>query len=266
MHDSSLQPRILLVEDDPSNRRLLTRQFERLGCAVDAMERAEQALEALRCVRYDVLVTDLFLSGQSGEWLLQQVCEQLSGRRPMAVVLTGETRTETHARLQLQGADQVLVKPVGLEDLSRLVERWREQASDCAATGTSEDFPQMLQEMAAVVDFRVLAHALGELDVVEVQRFLDLFLEGMDAALPELRRGLMAQDADAVIRICHRQSGAARAIGANICQGPLHDINSCATQERWQDAHKALQQLGTGLDRLREVRQRLQRQAQFQQS
>jgi two-component system cell cycle sensor histidine kinase/response regulator CckA len=58
--------RVLLVEDTDAVRQTLTSMLEWHGFAVTAASTAEEALEFARTLRFDLLLTDVALPGQSG--------------------------------------------------------------------------------------------------------------------------------------------------------------------------------------------------------
>ncbi len=69
-----LEARVLVVEDDASVRRAVTRILERSGLAVEAVGRAEEALEALGAgTPVDLVLTDLVLPGMGGRTLVDHL-------------------------------------------------------------------------------------------------------------------------------------------------------------------------------------------------
>lgn len=77
--------RVLVVEDSEDQAGLLTRYFERAGCAVEVVGTGEEAVTAYRRCPPDVAVIDLQLPGMDG-W-------ELSGRMriespEVAIVIT----------------------------------------------------------------------------------------------------------------------------------------------------------------------------------
>lgn len=252
--------RVLLVEDDAANRRLLTLQFQALGCSVRALEDAAEALEVLRQQRHDLLVTDLFLQGErDGEWLLDAVARLPSATRPACVVLTGETSIAVHERLRVRGAMAVLVKPVRLEQLQALL------LGDGATAQSGEEphsaLSATLEDCRPVLEPAVLDRALGREHLGEAHRLLELFLSGMDAVMPDIRRSLMAQDTATIRQVCHRQTGAARIIGALPCAELLNRLERSAAAGSWDHARSLAAELLQAIEQVRTVHQRLLRHA-----
>lgn len=73
----ALKPRLLIVEDEPTTRILLTQIFERLGHPVRAAEDGFAALEEMRKEPPDILLSDLNMPRMSGFELLSVVRRKL---------------------------------------------------------------------------------------------------------------------------------------------------------------------------------------------
>ncbi len=122
--DPGTQPiyRVLLVEDDASSRRSLSRLLELTGFAVAAAADARAALEYLeQNARPDLLLTDLQLPGMDGVGLIQRA-RAIHADLPV-VVMTGSTSEESHDALDLAGVDLQLLKPLSVASMA---ERFRE--------------------------------------------------------------------------------------------------------------------------------------------
>jgi len=104
-------PRVLVVEDDVASRRLLKRILEQVGCQVDAVAQAEDALERIegQGLTYQLLVTDLALPGISGQELMHRLSS--AGHVIPTVVVSGYVSDADKADLELNGWDAVRVVP-----------------------------------------------------------------------------------------------------------------------------------------------------------
>jgi DNA-binding response OmpR family regulator len=123
--------RLLLVEDDESIGRPLTRTLEGQGYAVDWARNARAALDA---VRDDTALVLLDLGLPDGDGVA--VCERLRERRPdVAIVILTARREEVDVVLGLNaGADDYVVKPFRLAELlARVRARLRGRAPVPAA-------------------------------------------------------------------------------------------------------------------------------------
>jgi signal transduction histidine kinase/CheY-like chemotaxis protein len=118
--------KILLVEDDVGNRRLITRLLEVSGYVVQAVASAEEALVLLERSYFDVLVTDLSMPGMDGVELVGtlRAREQSTLRAPTpAVVITAYPLSEYQERCREVGVDVFLSKPINGTALRRALAR-----------------------------------------------------------------------------------------------------------------------------------------------
>jgi len=105
-------PSVLLVEDDPEQRRLLEAGLDRFGHRVAAVRDARSALSRLTMEPFDVVVSDLNLPGMRGDDLLRHV-RSINPGLPF-VMLTGENDVPTAVRAVQDGADEYLMKPASV--------------------------------------------------------------------------------------------------------------------------------------------------------
>ncbi|MFT5051907.1 MAG: signal transduction histidine kinase/CheY-like chemotaxis protein [Chlamydiales bacterium] len=117
--------RILIAEDSAVNRRIALHMVRRLGydgeVAVDGIE----ALDAVRCEAFDVILMDCQMPRMDG-FEATQAIRALGGaaaRTPIiAFTATAEAKDREHA-LAL-GMVDVITKPVAIEKLGEALERW----------------------------------------------------------------------------------------------------------------------------------------------
>lgn len=116
-------PRILIVEDSPTMRSLLSSSLESLDGAVKITE-AGSGFEALRELprgTYDLVVTDINMPDINGLELVSFVKSNEAYRSiPLVIVSTEGSERDREKGLEL-GADAYLVKPFEPEDLLETV-------------------------------------------------------------------------------------------------------------------------------------------------
>ncbi len=111
--------RILLLEDDPSLGSSLQSWLQLDGYAVDWLQRGDDAAAALATHDYQCVLLDRGLPGLDGDAVLRA----LRGRGvlvPVIVITARDTLPDRVQGLDL-GADDYLVKPFDLEELSARV-------------------------------------------------------------------------------------------------------------------------------------------------
>lgn len=128
-HDPSAirAPRILLVEDRPINREVLRRQLARLRIVdCDLAENGVDALSACERNDYAMIITDCAMPILDGAELIARVRDRERDRahRTVLIALTADATSRQRAACLSAGADEVLVKPLSLERLRELLERY----------------------------------------------------------------------------------------------------------------------------------------------
>jgi DNA-binding NtrC family response regulator len=117
-----LSTRVLVVDDEESQRTALASMIALWGYAVETAADGQEALEKLAAFPAHVLVTDLHMPRMTGQELLQHLKEQGGG--PAAIVQTAFGNLETAISLIHDlGAFWFLEKPVQSQALRLLIER-----------------------------------------------------------------------------------------------------------------------------------------------
>ncbi|WP_411720795.1 response regulator [Mycetocola sp.] len=111
---TAAQPLVLIVEDNPDQRDLLRRNFERSGCTVVLAESAEDAIVAYRRSGPDLAVIDLILPGMDGATLIARLREE---RPDCAIVVTSVLDPAA-----FPDSDDVLPKPFTRAHVERVLE------------------------------------------------------------------------------------------------------------------------------------------------
>lgn len=115
------QGRLLLVDDDPSLRRLMTIRLERAGHTVATAENADRALNTLESFPAECVITDLRMEGMDGLDLLERLGAN-HPNIPVIVITAHGTIPEAVAATQA-GALDFLAKPVDKEALLARVDQ-----------------------------------------------------------------------------------------------------------------------------------------------
>ncbi|KKW67822.1 regulator [Lampropedia cohaerens] len=114
--------RILLIEDDTSLGSSLQSWLELDGYAVDWLTRGDQAATALATHDYQCVLLDRGLPGLDGDAVLQalRTARTAQATLPVIMITARDTLSDRVEGLDL-GADDYLVKPFDLEELSARV-------------------------------------------------------------------------------------------------------------------------------------------------
>ncbi len=114
---------ILFVDDQPDALELFRELLEKRGARVVAVDSVPAAIAALQSARFDVLVSDIGMTGEDGFSLIRKVreLEQSSSARMPAIAVSGFSRTDEGRRALEEGFQVYLTKPVDPAELISLV-------------------------------------------------------------------------------------------------------------------------------------------------
>jgi phosphoserine phosphatase RsbU/P len=102
---------ILLVDDNESNRDVLTRQLEKQGYSVTAAEDGNRALELLKVEAFDLILLDIIMPGMNGLQVLEHLKEDASLRHIPVIMISALDEIEGVVRCIEIGAEDYLPKP-----------------------------------------------------------------------------------------------------------------------------------------------------------
>lgn len=112
--------KVLVVEDDHTVGRFVTRGLEEQRYHVDLVDEGPEGLERASSSSYDVIVLDLRLPGMSGVEVLRTLRDR--GITTPVLVLTAQDAVESKVQALRTGADDYVTKPFAFEELLARVE------------------------------------------------------------------------------------------------------------------------------------------------
>ena len=118
---SDVRGMILIVDDDPEMRSLISDLLNDRGHQVTTTHSGKEALTLLSKQTFEVILTDLRMPEMDGIDLLREV-KQIPAM-PNVVLMTAFGTVETAIEAMKQGAYDYLTKPVKSDELVRVVER-----------------------------------------------------------------------------------------------------------------------------------------------
>ncbi|MDQ3005410.1 MAG: response regulator, partial [Chloroflexota bacterium] len=109
--------RILVIDDNQTNRLILTKNVESMGCRVDAVSSGAKGLESLRNAHragdaYHVVLLDMQMPGMDGEQTARAIKSDPAMKDVKILILTSMGHRGDAARLEALGCSGYLLKPV----------------------------------------------------------------------------------------------------------------------------------------------------------
>ncbi|MBT3251450.1 MAG: response regulator, partial [Candidatus Marinimicrobia bacterium] len=112
---------ILVVDDQTDVRKGLQKLISPLGCAVDIAASGEEAIELISQQSYDIVLTDIKMTGISGIDLLNWITKNQSGID--VVMISGFGTIEMAVHCLQNGASHFITKPFDNQEIRKYIQR-----------------------------------------------------------------------------------------------------------------------------------------------
>jgi CheY-like chemotaxis protein len=125
--DRVIRARVLVAEDNIVNQRVAARLLEKLGCRVHLAANGAEVIEMLELLDYDLVFMDCQMPIKDGYQATREIREhEQGGRRVPVVAMTANAMVGDREQCLAAGMDDYLAKPVRVEELRRVLDRWLE--------------------------------------------------------------------------------------------------------------------------------------------
>ncbi len=114
--------RILLAEDNESNRKVTLKMLERLGYKADAVLNGREAIQALERQQYDLVLMDVVMPKMSGLDATKEIRRRFpASKQPKIIALTAYVIPNSREICLESGMDDYLGKPIQMDELKSMI-------------------------------------------------------------------------------------------------------------------------------------------------
>ena len=202
---------ILLVEDNPNNRRVAHAILSRRGHRVDTADDGRQALQKLAAAAYDLVLMDVMMPYMDGFEATRRIRAADGGVNPAVpvIALTAMASAADRQRCLDAGMDAFIAKPIDRDTFIATVEN--------IGTSRAAGALETTDDRQTHFDPTVLAglRPLEEAGFFSVKEYIETFVADGQHRLEALGVALEADDAASFEREAHTLKGGAREMGAN---------------------------------------------------
>ena len=213
----SEQLRVLVVDDDEMNRRMmrliLTREDHHVELASDGFE----ACEAVKAGHFDIILMDLQMPQMDGVETSRRIrtLEENEGRQAYIVALTASYLPEKGRELYDAGIDNYISKPFDVQHLRHMLKYGLDYRRN--KSGTDEEKPMSELDVIDISeqDFNPIIgiNQVGG-DEEAFRELLTDFVDELPQKIAEMEERLANKDMDAFSRCAHNLKGVSSNLGA----------------------------------------------------
>jgi len=115
--------KILIVEDNLVNLKLLKKILEKLECKVDSALNGLEAIEKIKNNNYDLVFMDLQMPVMGGIETVTIIRKKINRQVPI-IALSAAAREEDKSEALTAGMNDFLTKPLNLDQLKEKLLKW----------------------------------------------------------------------------------------------------------------------------------------------
>ena len=122
---------VLFIEDDRMNRRVVNDMLDVAGAVMVEAENAEDGLRLIDEQDFQVILIDLRMPGMDGITAIGHIRARADGKAQVPIiVVTADAALDLRQRCLDAGADEVIFKPVAMDDLFKAMGRVLAKGAD----------------------------------------------------------------------------------------------------------------------------------------
>ena len=241
---------ILVVEDNKTNQELLLQQLNMLGYKADIADNGHEALEKLKKTNYKLILTDISMPVIDGYQLTKHIrnSEQGTTQHKIIIAITANALIGEKEKCIQCGMDDYLSKPLNIQDLKKLLEKYTADLSNIQVNSASKSTNQQPQSTSQhskstnkqsrqLIDKSYLIRSLGN-DPSKHINVLKSFLKFAPGSIKDILSAYKDKDILQVRFFSHKLKSSARAIGAIELADANQNIEQAADNNNWEIIEK----------------------------
>ncbi len=230
--------RILAVDDNATNLKLIALLLEELGASISLANNGQQALELCSQQRFDLILLDIQMPELSGPEVARRIRSGDTGNRKTPIAaLTAHLLQEEKTHLLANGFDYCLTKPITEEQLKHLIESCCTRVNDTIA-------------MPVRIDL-CLSRARNKAELAK--EFLQNLLSSLDTTRTAIKTASQHGDCEALLHDTHKLHGACCYSGVPRLQQCSYKLEELIKRDAaMADINTAIEELLSAIEELQQ--------------
>jgi signal transduction histidine kinase/CheY-like chemotaxis protein len=247
--------KILIVEDNRLNQRILANMLDKLGYKTDIVGNGRLAVEAAAEQAYDVILMDIQMPVMDGVEATQQILAGSgSGKRPYIIAVTAHALEGDREYYLTAGMNEYISKPITLnqlvEVLYQAIYNRSEQDSSSAETAIVPNIKSEAILPDAPIDLVELAQLVGEDTDGFLKTMAPIFLEDTHLVMQSLATAVQCADGKGIQQAAHSLKGTSASMAMTKLAQFSHELEVMVKANDFSEAGQKLEQIEAEYDRI----------------
>ncbi len=260
-HESANDPnsgqaaaRILIVDDEPTNRMVLRESLAQAGAEIVETVNGQQAIAVSAEQEFDLIFMDCQMPVMDGYEATARIIEQAREKGlpvPRIIALTADATNTARLRCQESGMVDHLLKPLDFDTLKQVVQRHLpdlpggiqgKYTMERPGQKAPDDTVKILNRQT----LEKLASNIGNLEPV-----IHVFLQTLASRLNDIILAAQSRDPMAITRAAHTLKGSSSQFGAEELSGLCRQMEDMGREKRLAQVDALVLEISRAADRLR---------------
>ncbi len=232
--ESHLSVRILLVEDNPTNQKVVKNAVKKAGYPIDIVDNGKKVAGALSKADYDLILMDVQMPEMDGFETTKKIRREEGEKKHVPIIaMTAYAMKGDREKCLEAGMDDYISKPIDLQKLLKVIEKWTHS-----------------KKPAAPIDFKdALKRCDGDEKLLRelVQEFIGYIPEHLKA----LQGAIQSGNSETVEATAHTIKGSAGTLSMKGITQAAVKLEKAGKEKDIKDAKKTAQKLETEFQKLR---------------
>ena len=243
-------PSILIVEDDETNRFVLTTVLKNSEVNVTSARNGEEAVDLCRKGRFDLIFMDCQMPIMDGFEATRQIlanADSTGGKCPLIIALTADATQATRHHCKEVGMNDYLIKPLEFGKLQRAIDNWLPgsgirvvQARKGEPATETQGSPANSEEVERL-DLQVFS--MLKKNMQNIQPVIKVYLDSLPKRLQQFSDAIEKDDHESIRRVAHTLKGSSSQFGAMLLADLCFNAENMARNKQLKNMDQLYEQI-----------------------
>ncbi|WP_394248134.1 response regulator [Vibrio profundi] len=251
---------ILVVDDQPTNLDVISRQLGHLGYQCQLAKDGKEAIQKWKESHFDLILTDCHMPVMDGYEMTESIrqIERAKESKPHIpiIAITANAVADAADQCLSSGMDGYLSKPVELKTLDSTIQKWlvilprRELRAEEPETKT-----QIAAKTDSPICMTTLNNLLGTSEESIIAPLLKNYWDSVSDDVGLIKQAFNEKNKEQIQQLAHAAKGAARSAGAIPIANTFEQIQNTALNTDWNELNQTIDHGKVQLHKLKQYLQ-----------